>query len=105
MSDILARLEATIQQRLNEAEDTSYVASLHAKGTQHIAQKIGEEGVELALALVEKNKQHIASEAADMLFHLLVGLHHTELSLNDVFAILEEREGMSGIEEKALRGR
>ena len=103
MNDILKSLEATIDKRRGADPESSYVASLNAKGRSHIARKLGEEAVETVIAAVEGNKAQTASEAADMIFHLLVLLADMDLSINDVLAELERREGLSGIEEKAGR--
>ena len=102
MSDPLDRLEATIRDRLNGDPASSYVARLSAGGTAHIAQKVGEEATETVIAALTAPDK-LASEAADLIFHLLVLLADRGLSLNDVRAELARREGVSGIEEKAGR--
>ena len=100
--EILTRLEATIRVRRGGDPASSYVASLFAKGRGKIAQKVGEEAVETVIAaLAEPDK--LASEAADLVFHLLVLLADADLSLADVTAELARREGLSGHEEKAGR--
>ncbi len=101
-TDPLDILEATIRERLGGDPASSYVARLASKGTAHIAQKVGEEATEtLIAALTAPDK--LASEAADLLFHLLVLLSDRGLSLDDVRAELARRAGVSGIEEKAGR--
>ena len=100
--DILARLEATIRARRGANPASSYVASLFAKGTAKIAQKLGEEATETVIAALAEPAK-LASEAADLTFHLLVLLADAGLSLADVTAELARREGLSGIEEKASR--
>ncbi len=102
--DILDRLEATIRERRSGDPETSYVAKLTAKGRKKIAQKLGEEGVETAIAAVAEDKAALTGEAADLIFHLIVLLADAGLSLDDVRAELARREGMSGIAEKASRG-
>jgi phosphoribosyl-ATP pyrophosphohydrolase len=102
--DLLDRLETTIRARRTGDPDSSYVARLFAKGRAKIAQKVGEEAVETALAAVGPDPAAIVPEAADLLFHLLVLLADAGLTLDDVRAELARREGLSGIEEKAGRG-
>ena len=101
--DPLDRLQATILARRDDAEPgSSYVASLFAKGRAKIAQKVGEEATETVIAaLAEPDK--LASEAADLMFHLLVLLADAGLGLDDVRAELTRREGVSGHVEKAAR--
>ena len=101
-TDILERLEATIRERRGGDPASSYVASLFARGTGRIAQKVGEEAVETVIAALSR-PDTIASEAADLVFHLLVLLADAGLSLADVTAELARREGLSGHEEKASR--
>lgn len=103
MSDIIARLEATIAERRGAAADSSYVASLFAKGREKIAQKVGEEATETVIAALSGDKTALTSEAADLLFHLLILLNEGGASFDDVLAELERREGLSGIDEKAAR--
>ena len=103
MSDILDRLEASIAQRRGASPDSSYVASLFAKGREKIAQKVGEEATETVIAALSGDPAKLKSEAADLLFHLMILLAEAGLSVNDVFAVLERREGLSGLEEKAAR--
>lgn len=103
MTDILARLEATIRERRGADPATSYVARLSAAGRPKIAQKVGEEAVETVIAALAQPDK-LASEAADLLFHLLLLLADAGLSLDDVTAELARREGLSGLEEKANRG-
>ena len=101
--DTLDALEQTIRQRRAADPDTSYVAKLTAKGRAKIAQKVGEEAVETVIAAIADDKSGMVSEAADLMFHLLVLLADAGLSLDDVRAELARREGLSGIEEKAGR--
>jgi phosphoribosyl-ATP pyrophosphohydrolase len=101
--DTLARLEATIAQRLTASPDTSYVARLHAKGLAKIAQKVGEEATETVIAALAGDDKELTGEAADLLFHLLVLLAEKGLPLADVLAELDRREGLSGLAEKAAR--
>lgn len=101
----LQKLATTIDRRASADADTSYTAQLLGKGPSKIAKKIIEEGGELALALAGEDEQAVASEAADVLYHMLVGLRARGVSLEDVAATLTAREGTSGLEEKASRDR
>ncbi len=93
MSDVafLEKLEAVIRQRISAAPDGSYTAKLAAQGILKVAQKVGEEGVELALAAAAQDKARVTSEAADLVYHLLLLLRLRELSLVDVVSELESR--------------
>ncbi len=91
----LARLQHIIAQRASEAPDSSYTAKLLAAGTQRVAQKVGEEGVELALAATTDDRNKIIDEAADLLYHTLVLLRAKGLVLEDVTARLAERHQRS----------
>jgi phosphoribosyl-AMP cyclohydrolase / phosphoribosyl-ATP pyrophosphohydrolase len=90
----LAKLEAVIAQRAAEQPDASYTAKLLAKGINKVAQKVGEEGVETALAGVNESDQKVVEESADLLFHLLVLLRARNVPLSDVVAELENRHRM-----------
>ena len=100
---ILERLTAVIESRKGEDPGSSYVARLLAKGRLKMAQKVGEEGVEVAIAAAAGSRDDMVSESADLLFHLMVLLASEGLSLTEVAAALAEREGLSGLEEKASR--
>ena len=103
MADTLTRLEATIASRKGADPASSYVASLFAKGRPKIARKFGEEAVEAIVAALAEDKAALTGEAADTIFHLLVLLADAGISLAEVFAELERREGTSGHDEKASR--
>lgn len=109
MSDILARLEQLIAERRDAlATDAatvtdSYVARQLAKGPLKMAQKVGEEGVETAIAGVAEDDASLVSEVADLIFHLLLLLGGRGISFSDVLTELERREGISGIAEKEGR--
>ena len=90
-TSFLETLETVIERRLHEAPEGSYTARLAAQGTLKVAQKVGEEGVELALAAAAQDKSHVIDEAADLLSHLLLLLRMRELKLADVIAELEGR--------------
>jgi phosphoribosyl-ATP pyrophosphohydrolase len=101
--DTLARLEATIKQRLGASPDESYVAKLHTRGLPVIARKLGEEAVEAITAALSGSREELTGEAADVLFHLLVLLAEKDILLAEVLAELDRREGVSGLDEKASR--
>ena len=84
-------LEQVIKSREGSDPASSYTASLFAKGVKRIAQKVGEEGVESALAAMAGDREELANEAADLIFHLLVLLRSQQLELNDVIAVLRQR--------------
>lgn len=102
--ETLRRLEAVIAARKAEGDAaSSHTARLLAKGRSKCAQKLGEEAVETAIAAAEGDREATTREGADLLYHLLVLLAAMDLSLDDVLAELERREGVSGIAEKAAR--
>ena len=103
MSDTLTRLEATIAQRLTASPEESYVAKLHAKGLNTIAQKLGEEATETVIAALAGDEAELVGEAADVIFHLMVLLAEKGVPLGAVLAELDRREGLSGLAEKASR--
>lgn len=87
----LADLESVLAARKNADVDSSYTAKLYAKGIKRIAQKVGEEGVETALAATVKDTEELKNEAADLLYHLTVLLQASELELDDVIQVLKDR--------------
>ena len=89
--DFLLELEAVIHERRTNPADGSYTAKLFAAGDKRIAQKVGEEGVELALAAVHGDGTEIRNEAADLVYHLLVLLASKDISLADIVDVLEAR--------------
>jgi phosphoribosyl-AMP cyclohydrolase / phosphoribosyl-ATP pyrophosphohydrolase len=101
---ILSRLAQVIAGRRSEPPDKSYVSSLLHKGVPKINAKITEEAREVTEALVEGDRAHITHEAADVIFHLMVGLEAAGVSVDDVFAELRRRFGVGGHVEKASRG-
>jgi len=90
-ADFLSALQRIIGERLEAAPEDSYTAPLAQQGILKVAQKVGEEGVELALAAVAQDNGRVESEAADLLYHLLVLLSLRGLSIADVVAELERR--------------
>lgn len=89
--EFLSRLEAVIAERLRDPPPGSYTAELAAGGSAKIARKVGEEGVELALAGVAEDADRVRDEAADVIYHVLVMLAVRGLNLADVVAELERR--------------
>ena len=87
----LPRLEAIIDERAASQNASSYTARLLAEGPSRIAQKVGEEGVEVALAAMGTSNDEVRSESADLVFHLLVLLHSRGIPLADVARELESR--------------
>lgn len=87
----LHRLEAIIAKRKLEPSEGSYTSSLFAKGINKVAQKVGEEAVELVIEAKDDNKELFLNEAADLLFHYLILLQAKGYKLNDVIGILQER--------------
>ena len=100
----LQRLAATIESRKTADPDSSWTAKLLAKGPEKCAEKFGEESVEAIIEAVKGDRDRLTSEAADVIFHLLVMLAARDVTLADVEAELERREGTSGLTEKAARG-
>lgn len=97
------RLFATVEARKGADPASSYTAKLLSKGTLKIAKKLGEEGVETALAAVAQDKTALAAESADLLYHLMVLWAACGLEPGDVYAALEARTHQSGLAEKASR--
>ena len=100
----LQTLAATIQSRKGADPDSSWTAKLLAKGPEKCAEKFGEEAIEAIIEAVKGDRAKLVSEAADVLFHLLVMLAARDVTLAEVEAELARRAGTSGIAEKAARG-
>ncbi|WP_432822021.1 bifunctional phosphoribosyl-AMP cyclohydrolase/phosphoribosyl-ATP diphosphatase HisIE [Trichloromonas sp.] len=103
--DILDAVYHVIQERRQNPDEKSYVASLFAKGLDKILGKIGEEATETAVAGKGGNPDEVVSEAADLFFHTLVLLGYYDLPPERIYAELRRRFGMSGIEEKESRSK
>ncbi len=103
MSDVLNQLAAVLEQRKQESPESSYVASLYAKGMDSILKKVGEEATETVIAAKNSDQEQIIYEMADLWFHCMVLLADQGLSPNDVLNELQRRFGLSGLEEKAQR--
>ncbi|BFM49650.1 phosphoribosyl-ATP diphosphatase [Marinomonas sp. THO17] len=106
-TDVLAELAATLEQRKTASADSSYVASLHAKGLNKILEKVGEESIETIIAakdaLVSGDKSDLVYETADLWFHTLVMLSHLDIGPDAILDELARRFNLSGLEEKASR--
>jgi phosphoribosyl-ATP pyrophosphohydrolase/phosphoribosyl-AMP cyclohydrolase len=89
--NFLQELERVIRDRIANPSEESYTARLVASGAKRVAQKVGEEGVELALACVDGSDEEVLEEAADLVYHLLVLLRTRSLALADVAKVLETR--------------
>lgn len=90
---LLHELDALIASRKGADASESYTASLFSEGVKRAAQKVGEEGVEVALAAAAEDKDELVNESADLLYHLLVVLQASDLSLEDVLEVLAKRRG------------
>ncbi|MDA7708007.1 bifunctional phosphoribosyl-AMP cyclohydrolase/phosphoribosyl-ATP diphosphatase HisIE [Flavobacteriaceae bacterium] len=89
--DFISTLENIIQDRKNNPSDSSYISSLFKKGTNKIAQKVGEEAVELVIEAKDDNDDLFLNESADLLFHYLILLQEKRYKMNDVINILKKR--------------
>lgn len=106
MSDFtLDDLEAIIARRARSDDEKSYTRKLFAKGMNVCAKKLGEEGVEAALAAVAGSRSDLVGETADLLYHLLVVLAVAGIPLAEVMDELKSRTARTGLEEKAARPR
>jgi len=96
-------LAAIVARRAGGSEAESYTAKLVRKGVPRIAKKLGEEAVEAAIAASLGQREELRAEAADVLYHLVVLLYAAGVPLADVYAELERRTAVSGLQEKAAR--
>lgn len=103
MSMTLETLDQRLALRAAASPEESYTAKLIARGIEKCAQKLGEEATEAVIAAVTHDKPELIKEAADVLYHLLVLLRASEVSLGDVMAELDQRTAQSGLAEKASR--
>ena len=104
MSDVLGELGRMLAERRGADPDSSYVASLYAKGRNKILEKVGEEATEVLLAAKDGEPRELVAETADLWFHCLIMLAEQGLGPADVLAELDRRFGTSGHTEKAARG-
>jgi phosphoribosyl-ATP pyrophosphohydrolase len=102
---ILDRLFATLSARRGADPASSYTARLLAAGSERVAQKLGEEAIETVIAAVSCDREAVLAESADLLYHLLVLWTERGISPAEVWAELKRREGVSGVAEKAGRGK
>jgi len=103
--DVLAELAAILEERKAGDPDSSYVARLYADGLDAILQKVGEETIETILAAKQGDPEQLVHETADLWFHSLVLLAQQGLGPQAVLDELERRFGLSGLAEKAARGK
>ncbi len=99
----LERLAAVIADRVGADPETSWTARLLARGPEKCAEKFGEEAIEAIIEAVRGDRERLTSEAADVMYHLLVMCAARDVTLADVLAELARREGTSGVAEKAGR--
>ena len=105
MSDFsLAELERIVAARGRSGDPQSWTAKLFAGGQEKAAKKLGEEAVETVIAAIQGDRARLASESADLLYHLMVVLAVAGVPLSDIMAELERRTAQSGVAEKASRG-
>lgn len=105
MDDTLRKLAAVLEERKQADPDSSYVAGLYHKGLDAILKKVGEEATETILAAKGDSADQLVYETADLWFHTLVMLAARDLGPEQVLAELDRRFGLSGLEEKASRGK
>jgi len=103
MTFSLEDLDHRVAERSTASPDESYTARLLRDGVDRCARKLGEEAVELIVSAVSRDRQGLTSEAADVIYHLLVLLRSADITLDDVMRELEQRTAQSGLEEKASR--
>ena len=96
-------LETRVHERAAASADVSYTRKLLDRGVAHCAKKLGEEAVEVALAAVTEDREHLIAETADLLYHLFVVLEARGVRLAEVETVLAERTAYSGLDEKAAR--
>ena len=99
------RLFATIAARKGADPSVSYTAKLLSEGRAKCAKKLGEEAIETCMAAIGEDRDALAAESADLIYHLLVVLAASDLTPEDVYRVLAARESRSGLEEKAARKR
>ncbi len=105
MSDVLNRLAEILEERKQADPESSYVAGLYHEGTDKILKKLGEEATETIIAGKGGNRDEIIYETADLWFHSLVLLAHNNIEPQIILDELDRRFGLSGLDEKASRGK
>jgi phosphoribosyl-ATP pyrophosphohydrolase len=101
--DVLSKLFETIEARRKADPESSYTAKLFSKGRAKIAQKLGEEATEAVIEAIQGDKQKLAQESADLLYHLLVVWADAGMKPADVWAVIEDRMAYSGNDKKRAR--
>lgn len=102
-AQVLDRLFATVLSRKGSDPSSSYTAKLFSRGRGKIAQKLGEEAMETVIEAMQDDREALANESADLLYHLLVLWADAGLKPEEIWSKLAEREGISGLVEKANR--
>jgi phosphoribosyl-ATP pyrophosphohydrolase len=102
-NDVLVQLAATISARRAAAPDSSYTRQLLDAGPARCAKKFGEEAIETVIAGTSESDEQLKAEAADLIYHLLVLLESRGVAIADVLGVLDKRQGVSGLKEKAER--
>jgi phosphoribosyl-ATP pyrophosphohydrolase len=102
--EVIHRVQATLIERKGAAPESSYVASLYAKGTDAICKKVVEEAAETIMAAKDGDRLHLVRETCDLWFHSLVLLTQFDIGVDDIMVEFRRREGISGIDEKKSRG-
>ena len=103
--EVLGQLAATIRTRKADSAAKSYTRQLLDGGPERCAKKLGEEAVETVIAAISQDDAALKAEAADLIYHLLVLLESRNIDLADVLKVLEQRSGLSGLDEKASRSK
>ena len=103
--EVIHRVQQTLVERKGAAAESSYVASLYAKGTDAICKKIAEEGAEVIMAAKDGDRLHLVRETCDLWFHSMILLSQFDIGVDDIMVEFRRREGISGIDEKKSRGR
>ncbi len=105
IGEVIDRLHAVVRSRAGGDTSSSYTARLLADGTEKVARKLGEEALETVIAAIAHDRDALVSESADLLYHLLVAWADAGITPADIAAELARREGVSGLQEKASRGK
>ena len=101
--EVMHRIQATLLERKGAAPDSSYVASLYAKGTDAICKKVAEEAAETIMAAKDGDRLHLVREVTDLWFHSMILLTQFDISVDDVLVEIPRRESNSGYDEKNSR--
>lgn len=96
-TEIIEKLVEVVRERKANPADNSYTCQLLNGGANKIIKKLGEENAELIKAILTEDREHVAGETADFLYHLIVALEFRDVPFEDVLAVLTERFGKSGI--------